>query len=118
MVGFTLGLLLSISDPAPWVFGLAVSAFGAAFGGVTGLVLGLVLLLGPRTAGTGSRALAAVIAMICVAGEFWVLFTGFPGGGYVLLYVIPAGIAAWFLLPVVLRPEARGQMPRHPGQSV
>lgn len=118
VLGFTLGLLLSLSDPAPWVIGLAVSGFGAAFGGATGLVLGLLLLLGSLTARTRSRALAAVVAMTCVSGGLWILIGRLPRSGYLLLFVVPAGLAAWFLLPVVLRPEGRGEMPKLPGHSI
>jgi hypothetical protein len=51
------------------------------------------------------------------AATLWFLTGEAPMTIFALSFIIPTGIAAWFLLPVALRPEPRGEMPRLPGQS-
>ena len=117
LVGFVIGLVAGVDDTDTLPVALAVAGFGAAFGGATGLVLGVAVLFGPRTAGTRSRALIALAAMACVLGLLWILFGVGSWSWYLLIFIVPAGPAAWFLLPMVLRPVARGEMPRLPGRS-
>lgn len=117
LVGFVIGLVAGLDDPDVLLVALAVGGFGAVFGGATGLVLGIPILFGPRTAGTGFRVVVAVGAMICVLGLLLILFGTQSWSWYLLLFIFPAGLAAWILLPVVLRPVARGEMPKLPGQS-
>jgi tetrahydromethanopterin S-methyltransferase subunit E len=91
--------------------------WGAFIGAATGLVLGLCLgLIRPKVS-VLLRVLVASLAMLCVYLGLSLLLQGFPLHPGILLLVVPPGLAAWFLLPVVLRPEARGEMPRLPGQS-
>ena len=92
-------------------------AWGALIGYATGLVLGLFLgLIRPKVS-VLLRLLVASVAMVWVYLGLSLVLQGFPLHPGILLLVVPAGLAAWFLLPMVLRAEARGEMPRLPGQS-
>ena len=112
-LGVAVGLLATGSIYAIPIGGL----WGAIPGGLTGLVLGAVLWIWEPAVSRRSRAVVSVLAMVLAYLGLFV-FVGVRGFELIVVPLIaPAGLAAWFLLPVVLRPKARGEMPRLPGQS-
>jgi hypothetical protein len=118
-VGGILGLTLSLSEPTPLLVGLIVAGFGAAVGGATGLVLGILVLAAgrQRRPSVVVRLILVLAAMAVVTVAMWILSGRFPLDAYLLLFIVPAGVGTWFLVPVVLRPDRRASMPTLTRQS-
>jgi hypothetical protein len=98
---------------------LVVGGFGAVFGVVTGLLLCIVVLIaGHRLRGSGwFRVLLALLAMTIVYCAIALLFQAPATHPIMVIFVVSSGVTTWFLLPIVIRPVAREQMPRLRRQS-
>jgi hypothetical protein len=114
LIGAGFGAVLSIatSEQLQDLLGALWAGFvvGGVIGLATGLMMGLALwLLGP-TYQPRSQILRLGIALGTVTCGFVALsmLAGRPLVDlYALILLAPAGLAAWFLLPVVLRPTPR-----------
>jgi Mn2+/Fe2+ NRAMP family transporter len=87
--------------------------WGAGVGAGVGLVLGITVVLGgvARSKHQGYwRLLIAAMAAALLFATIWAL-GGNPTSWSSLILAVPAGIAAWLLLPMVLRPQAREPLP-------
>ena len=83
---------------------------GGTIGMFTGLVLGLALyLIGPDYQHSSAvlRAGVALAAVACGYVALSLLARRPLTDLYTVALLIPAGVGAWFLLPIVLRPTAR-----------
>jgi LytS/YehU family sensor histidine kinase len=83
---------------------------GGTIGMFTGLVLGLVLYaIGPDYQHNSSllRVGVAVATVVCGYVALSLLARRPLADLYTVALLIPAGVGAWFLLPIVLRPTAR-----------
>lgn len=91
----------------------AVAVWGAGFVAATGLVLGILLLTFKirYPVGRWLRLTVALLASLAVFLLIRLVFGAWPLGWPMSGFVIPPALAAWFLLPLVLRPEARNPMP-------
>ena len=117
VAGAGLGLVVGLIAYFNWAAVPLGAGLGGVVGGVTGLVLGVVLLIVKPPVTRMLRLVVSLIAMTCVFLILSLVFGGWLIHPVGLIFLVPAGAAAWLLLPVVLRPVARDEMPGLPRQS-
>lgn len=113
VLGIAIGLAVGWQMPEWWMIPFFVGLIGAGVGAATGFLLGLVLLSVKYPSGRSlsHRIAVAVAASLLVFLSVWSLTGKFPLNPYVLIFIIPAGVGAWFLYPMVLRPARRSTLP-------
>lgn len=117
VTGGTIGTVASLPGWDSLLVGMGFAGLGALVGGTAGLILGVVVLVAGSRLTLGLRILVSALAMALVFGAIWVVAGTIPTSPWLLVFILPAGLAAWLLLPAVVRTEARAPMSRLRRQS-
>lgn len=110
--------ILILDGETPGFF-IIFAIWGAAVGAGVGLVLGITVVLGGASVRTDRRSWRLLMAAATVALVFATIWAlgGNPTSWASLILAVPAGLAAWLLFPMVLRPETHEPLPPLRGED-